>query len=144
MLVKVVRECAIGEAVPSKIYIDGEFVCYGLENDSYKIPVGSYSCYCMESPKFGTNKVYLNVPGRSGIMFHGGNSSYQTKGCILTGKNRDGDEISGDCSDEFFNKVYDAYKRGEGVTVLVLESCGLMPLLIAAGAALLFVTLLKR
>ena len=50
MLVKVVRENSINGAIPSKIYVDGDFVCYGLENDLYKIPalqsffLGSLQC----------------------------------------------------------------------------------------------------
>lgn len=119
MIVEVVREKAIGYAVPSKIYVDGAFFSYGLENDNYKIPAGIYDAYGMTSPKFGTNKLYITVPGRSSILFHGGNDADDTKGCILVGKNRDGDRVSGDVSDELFNVVDQAYKRGEAVAVKI-------------------------
>ena len=119
MIVEVVREKAIGYAVPSKIYVDGEFFSYGLENDNYKISTGIYDAYGMTSPKFGTNKLYITVPGRSSILFHGGNDADDTRGCILVGKNRDGDRISGDVSDELFNLVDQAYKRGEAVAVKI-------------------------
>lgn len=119
MIVEVVREKSIGYAVPSKIYVDGEFFSYGLENDNYKISTGIYDAYGMTSPKFGTNKLYITVPGRSSILFHGGNDADDTKGCILVGKNRDGDRISGDVSDELFNVVDQAYKRGEAVAVKI-------------------------
>lgn len=137
MIVTVAREQAIGSAIPSKIYIDGAFFCYGLENDGYKIPTGVYSAYGQTSPKFGTNKVYLNVPGRTGILFHGGQSSEQTKGCILTGRNRDGEYISGDCSDELFNAVDNAYKNGESINVKVTSSFQIDGRLIVAGLAVL-------
>lgn len=119
MIVEVVREKSIGYAVPSKIYIDGEFFSYGLENDNYKIPAGIYDAYGMTSPKFGTNKLYITVPGRSSILFHGGNDADDTKGCVLVGKNRDGDRISGDVSDELFNVVDRAYRSGEAVAVKI-------------------------
>lgn len=119
MIVEVVREKSIGYAVPSKIYVDGEFFSYGLENDNYKIPTGIYDAYGMTSPKFGTNKLYITVPGRSSILFHGGNDADDAKGCILVGKNRDGDRISGDVSDDLFNVVDRAYRRGEAVAVKI-------------------------
>lgn len=121
MLVKVVREKSINGAIPSKIYVDGDFVCYGLENDLYKIPNGVYSAYGMTSPKFGTEKVYLNVPDRTGVLFHGGNTKDATKGCILCARNRDGDTISGDFSDELFKIVNNAYLRGESIAVQITD-----------------------
>lgn len=121
MLVKVAREKTINGAIPSKIYADGVFIGYGLESDLYKIPAGVYSAYGHTSPKFGTNKLYLNVPGRSGILFHGGNTIDSTRGCILTGKNRSGATVSGDFSDELFKVVDDAYKRGENIAVQVVD-----------------------
>lgn len=121
MLVKVAREKTINGAIPSKIYADGVFMGYGLESDLYKIPAGVYSAYGKTSPKFGTNKLYLNVPGRSGILFHGGNSVDDTRGCILTGKNRSGATVSGDFSDDLFKVVDNAYKRGENIAVQVTD-----------------------
>lgn len=119
MIVEVIREKSIGYAVPSKIYVDGEFFSYGLENDNYKVPNGIYDAYGMTSPKFGTNKLYITVPGRSSILFHGGNDADDTKGCVLVGKNRDGERISGDVSDELFNVVDRAYRSGEAVAVKI-------------------------
>lgn len=133
MLIKVVRESPIGFAVPSRIYIDGVFFCYGLENESYMIPTGTYSAYGMTSPKFGTNKVYLNVPSRSAILFHGGNNHEQSKGCIIVGRNRDNDTVSGDVSDELFNIVDNAYKNGEQIAVKVTDSTIATTLFVLAG-----------
>ncbi len=121
MLVKVAREKTINGAIPSKIYADGVFMGYGLESDLYKIPAGVYSAYGQTSTKFGTNKLYLNVPGRSGILFHGGNSVDDTRGCILTGKNRSGATVSGDFSDDLFSIVDNAYRRGENIAVQVVD-----------------------
>lgn len=143
MLVEVVREKVINGAIPSKIFIDGAFFCYGLENESYKIPEGVYSSYGMTSPKFGTEKIYLNVPGRSGILFHGGQNKDNSKGCILTGSTRDGDTISGDRSNDLFNIVDSAYRNGENIAVKVTSEANNKTaiVLILAGALALFLAI---
>lgn len=121
MIVKVVRENAIGEAIPSKIYVDGVFFGYGLENEAYRIPKGTYDVTLKRSPSFGSNKVYLSVPGRTNILFHGGNTADQTKGCILVGAERNGATISGDQSGFLFDVVEGAAREGEGVAVVVTD-----------------------
>lgn len=50
------------------------------------IPEGTYRLKFHNSPKFGSRKLYLSdVPRRSGIMLHPGNTLADTKGCILPG-----------------------------------------------------------
>ena len=51
------------------------------------------------------------------IMFHGGNTIDETKGCILCAYNRDGEQIQGDASNDLFKRVDGAYRAGEGVEV---------------------------
>lgn len=118
MLIELIREKPTNSgAVRSKVRIDGDFFGYGLENSAYMFPNGIYTLYGRTSPKFGRNKVYINVPGRSNIMFHGGNTADQTTGCVLIAANRDGETISGDLSDELFKVVDAAANRGEGVAL---------------------------
>jgi len=50
------------------------------------IPVGSYKCKTVNSPKFGKTWEVLNVPGRDNILFHRGNTAKDTHGCILIGQ----------------------------------------------------------
>ena len=50
------------------------------------IPSGTYTCERTLSPKFGETFKVLNVPGRSHILFHKGNLSDDTHGCILVGE----------------------------------------------------------
>ena len=38
-----------------------------------------------DSPRFGDTYNVVNVPGRSYILFHKGNTERDTKGCILVG-----------------------------------------------------------
>lgn len=64
---------------------------YTLENplrgtsvDS-RIPAGSYICKPVSTPKFEDVYLVTNVPGRTGILFHWGNTEKDTTGCILVG-----------------------------------------------------------
>lgn len=57
-----------------------------LENANCLIPKGCYEVVLSDSPKFGVKMPYLlDVPSRSGIMFHAGNKATDSKGCILVG-----------------------------------------------------------
>lgn len=49
------------------------------------IPDGVYTAIKYSSPKFGRVLHVLDVPGRSGILFHAGNTIADTHGCILPG-----------------------------------------------------------
>lgn len=55
------------------------------------VPVGIYKCKPAHSPKYGRTWMLMNVPGRSGILFHRGNTVRDTSGCILVGKYFDTD-----------------------------------------------------
>ena len=49
------------------------------------IPDGEYTIRKHESPKFGLCYAVDNVPERSHILIHAGNTSDDTQGCILLG-----------------------------------------------------------
>jgi hypothetical protein len=72
--------------------IENKFLCLTLEppdngnqKDKSCIPVGEYKVKPFISHRF--KKVYkiMNVPKRSGILFHKGNTIKDTTGCILLG-----------------------------------------------------------
>ena len=117
MIIQVKRELPKNGAIRGRVYLDKDFFAYSLENDDYKIPDGKYSLMGRTSPSFKSNKVYIDVPGRSNIMFHGGNTKDASKGCILIAYNRDGETIQGDASNDLFKAVDGAYKAGQGVRV---------------------------
>ena len=117
MIIQVKRELPKNGAIRGRVYLDKDFFAYSLENDDYKIPDGKYSLMGRTSPSFKSNKVYIDVPGRSNIMFHGGNTKDASKGCILIAYNREGDTIQGDASNDLFKAVDGAYKAGQGVRV---------------------------
>jgi Family of unknown function (DUF5675) len=50
------------------------------------IPDGKYKIQRRKSPKFGITFEVLNVPNRSEIIFHIGNTAKDTEGCILVGQ----------------------------------------------------------
>ena len=123
----------------SKMYIDGGFECYTLEDkvreiigkpvsewkvqDKTAIPAGTYKVILNMSPRL--KKIMprlLDVPGFDGILIHSGNKSEDTKGCILVGAVVDnGDFIHGG-SVEFprlFAKLKAALDRKEAITIEV-------------------------
>ena len=57
------------------------------------IPVGGYKCQRITSPKHGETIHVLDVPGRSEIILHSGNSQEDTRGCILVGMSYSGKKI---------------------------------------------------
>ncbi len=50
------------------------------------IPIGTYYCKRVVSPKFGDTFEVANVSGRSAILFHSGNTEDDSLGCILVGE----------------------------------------------------------
>jgi hypothetical protein len=72
--------------------LDGVPICLTLElpwkeNQSQVscIPEGEYECGWYLSPTHGETILLKNVPGRSLIMFHAGNTAKDVKGCIAVG-----------------------------------------------------------
>lgn len=91
-----------------RLYIDGKYVCDVIEDvdrgldDSMSvseilkkkikaktaIPCGTYKIEITYSPKYKRlMPLLLNVKGYSGIRIHSGNTSKDTEGCLLVGKN---------------------------------------------------------
>lgn len=87
-------------SIPGKLYLNGAFFGYTLENSEYNIPAGTFYLYERFSPKFLTNKIAIEVPNRQFILFHGGNTKEDSTGCVLVAKNRiSKDFIQGDLSE---------------------------------------------
>lgn len=119
-------------ALTSRVYVDGSFFGYGLENNIYKFPNGSYNLIGKYSPTFKKNKIYIDVPNRENIMFHGGNSIDDTKGCVILAAQQNGDNVSGDLSQKFFDVIDAAGRNGEAVGLIVRNSYKRMFLILGA------------
>lgn len=50
------------------------------------IPAGTYQCVHHDGPHFQNVWELLDVPGRSAVLIHWGNTDKDTRGCILVGK----------------------------------------------------------
>jgi len=115
-----------------KLFIDGKFECYTLEdtdrhleNDGIKI----YGETCI--PRCSNYKVIidysnhfkkrlphiLNVRNFTGIRIHKGNKPENTEGCILVGTSYTNDWISSSkkAFDPLFEKIENALKKGNTI-----------------------------
>jgi hypothetical protein len=71
-----------------KLFVNGELFCNTLENTKKIIPAGTYKIALIWSNKFHRLlPELLNVPNRTAIRIHRGNSVKDTQGCILVGIN---------------------------------------------------------
>jgi hypothetical protein len=98
-----VREVFTSFSTGGKLYINGNFFCYTLEDivrpplvkirDMTAIPAGYYNIKITMSEHFKRETAeLLNVPLFEGIRMHGGNTSQDTEGCVLVAYNRKGND----------------------------------------------------
>ena len=100
----VIRETFTEVSIIGNLYLDGEWLCDTLENpyiDNQRsiscIPAGQYKVR-LRTAKESATKDYLHllveeVPDRSLILFHSGNTAKDTRGCILVGIGREQDLV---------------------------------------------------
>ena len=109
MRIELVRIAFKSTYTIGKLYVDGTYFCDVLEDvdrglDSSMseseilekkvkgqtaIPTGHYVINITYSPKYKRMMpLLLDVKGFSGIRIHSGNSSKDTEGCLLVGKNK--------------------------------------------------------
>jgi hypothetical protein len=100
MLLVIQREWISEECTIGRLFVDGRFFGYTLEDverdvkvkGMTAIPKGSYEIIISYSRKFKRLlPLVLNVPNFKGIRIHTGNSAMDTEGCILVGTNRSQD-----------------------------------------------------
>ncbi len=129
----------------SEIYLDGNFVCYGLEDSvrdrkikgSTAIPAGRYrlgvnnyggmnSRYKKDYPNMHRGMIeIMHIPNYSYVYIHVGNNFSHTAGCLLVGKNfvyDDKDYIlqqSAKAYKMLYPLLIEAVKRGEAAIEIV-------------------------
>ena len=92
MFIKIIRHYFCDKYVIGRLFLGDVYVCDTLEPALTAphpcIPTGSYPVVIRQSPKFQRlMPLVTNVPNRSGILFHSGNTFRDTLGCILVGYN---------------------------------------------------------
>lgn len=108
MEVRVVRFLFDNKYTMSRVYVDGEFFCFGLEPydasittetpietiselktkyDKIAIPIGTYNLIYNWSNKYKKKlPLILDTPGFRGVRIHSGNKVEDTLACLLVGK----------------------------------------------------------
>lgn len=100
MQAKLIRIEETQEGTIGALTMDGKHIAMTLELADREnraevscIPAGRYVCQRVHSPTFGRTFEVKNVPDRTHILFHKGNTDADTHGCVLlgekTGKLRD-------------------------------------------------------
>jgi hypothetical protein len=134
--IAVIRKWLTPESTISEVRINGDRVCYGLEDairevdgqpvESWKIkgetaiPYGAYQLEITRSTRWKKDMLQvMDVPGFSGIRIHAGNTSADTEGCLLVGDIKGDDFISNSrpALVRVFGAVQAALHRGDEVTI---------------------------
>lgn len=98
---------------------------FTLENPSRpgiiddRIPAGTYQCVPYSGTKYKNVYLVKDVPGRSAILLHWGNTEKDTEGCILLG-NRVG-ELNGQPAVLDSKKCFARFRELIGSEAFVLE-----------------------
>lgn len=92
MKLKLVRVSEYKDAMLGVLCLDARPMFVTLEDRWFDnepqlscIPAGKYKIKIHNSPKFGRVFQVMDVPGRSQILIHAGNTKEDTHGCILLG-----------------------------------------------------------
>jgi len=119
------RTCFHKESTSGVLLLNDKFFCYTLEDTVRRfgvkipgktaIPSGRYRVIVTMSLKFGRKIPLINdVPGFSGVRFHGGNTVEDTEGCPLVAYNRLGDSLIQGTAEKKLTK----YLKAESVNYL--------------------------
>lgn len=86
-----IRDVANNDAVMGRLELNGQFICYTLENAKKIIPCGMYSVQNSRSLKFKRELPLIwnsAVPEKRGVRIHVGNYCYESSACVLVGMGR--------------------------------------------------------
>ena len=135
MKLLLIREPAGEICTHGKLYVNGVFECFTLEDVDRKleqggekiygrtaIPRGTYEVIINHSQRFKRDlPLLLNVSGFTGVRIHSGNTHEDTEGCVLVGSTR-GDQCvrnSRAAFDKLFDQLDEAYAAHEQIELEV-------------------------
>ncbi len=140
MLIEVKRGPSADGCTLGKMFVDGAFECFTLEDvvrevpgqpvaqwkvpNQTAIPMGTYQVIVNHSAHFGKDlPLLVNVPGFDGVRIHSGNTAADTEGCILVGETEGASQISSSRAafGALFPKIQAALAGGETVQITILE-----------------------
>lgn len=134
MKITVQRDIFTEKSTTSKVYVDDQFFCYGLEDVDRKlecnpeckvygetaIPRGTYKVTVDFSNRFQCLMPHVvDVSGFSGIRIHPGNTDKDTHGCLLVGTVRK-DNFVGNSKIAYaklLDLIEEALDRGKEVSI---------------------------
>ncbi len=120
-----------------RLYANGEFQCYILEDTDRRLELGGKKIYGMTAIPRGRYEVIINysnrfqkelpllkdVPGFTGVRIHTGNSPRDTEGCLLPGlriaPDKEWISSSGAAFRPLFEKIQKALKDKQSVFIEV-------------------------
>jgi hypothetical protein len=134
------REIYTGRSTIGRLFINGEFECYTLEDcrrapgtklaGATCIPAGTYALAINYSRRFAQlMPQLLEVPGFEGIRIHAGNTDGDTQGCILVGQSCTTDFVGNSRAAyrKLFARLQAARAAGAEVRVTVEDEAGRRP-----------------
>jgi hypothetical protein len=111
MKIEILRNQGTKNFTEGKLYVDGKFECFTIEDEDRKLESGGTKIYGQTAIPKGTYNVTISKSNRfkrflieilkvdqfEGIRIHAGNSSKDTEGCIIVGStnNKDDDDWIG-------------------------------------------------
>ena len=135
MKLRLVREILGPRFTQGRLYVNGKFQCYTLEDADRKldnggvkipgetaIPAGKYPVIVNYSSRFKRDMPLLvNVPQFSGIRIHPGNTAEDTEGCVLVGNVRGNGYLSDSRSayNTLFKMLDTAYDKEEDIEISI-------------------------
>ena len=97
-MLTLVRDIRTEKAILGRLYLNGQMVCYTLENAAKAIPCGMYTVQNSKSPKFKRELPLISnsttVKASRGIRIHRGNTAKDSQGCVLVGMGRSTEKSS--------------------------------------------------
>jgi hypothetical protein len=132
MKIKVDRRDLFENYTIGKMYVDGvDIRTFTLEPTvrasgvkipgKTAIPAGTYQVIVSFSNHFQKDLPLLTfVPGFDGVRIHPGNTDADTEGCILVGRDWNGQDFVGhsrDCFEDLFHMIKEALAKGDDVAL---------------------------